>query len=324
VHRRAAGGAVSAPDSAFVFNIVWTGRVFPYLKYFVASQMAQSDARFRFISNGCPPEQITLMEEFAGKHADRIVEVFVAAPTMEAHGVALDMVRAERDDGDYFCLIDPDIIATAPFVGEFSAALAGGCSGVTSGRGVWNDDLRPPEGSFGVAGEHFYSRDGFLFGSPHFAMYHRDAIEDTMARWNVGFRSAGPELDAATKTALLDAGPEFRLFDTGKIVNALLQIDGRRLCHFEHDALLHVGGVSHYLSPPEHQHDPEGHGKEPELKWPWPAGRLEVARFTGQLLRNLVDGKPVPAPPAVDSANAEQMRVVEGAIFEMMQRYRDM
>jgi len=315
---------MSAPDQAFVFNIVWTGRVFPYLKYFVASQMGQSEARFRFVSNGCPPDQIALMEEFAGKHSDRIVEVFVAASTMEAHGVALDMVREQRDDGEYFCFIDPDIIATAPFVGEFSAALAGGCAGVTSGRAVWTDDVRVPEGHGGVAGEHFYAPDGFLFGSPHFAMYHRAAIEATMARWNIGFRSAGRDLSDEAKAALLGVGQDFWIYDTGKIVNAFLQIDGKRLCHFEHDALIHVGGVSHYLSPPEHQHDPEGHGKEPDQRWPWPEARLEVARFTGTLLRNLVDGKPLPKAPEVDSAHAEKMRVVEGAFIEMMQRYGDL
>src|SRR5262245_59393137 len=81
--RRNAGSAMSAPDSAFVFNIVWTGRVFPYLKYFVASQMAQSGARFRFVSNGCPPDQVRLMKEFASAHADRIVEVLVTSATMD-------------------------------------------------------------------------------------------------------------------------------------------------------------------------------------------------------------------------------------------------
>ena len=51
----------AAPDEEFVFNIVWTGKVFTYLRYFVASQIAQSEARFRFVVNGCPPEKIALI-----------------------------------------------------------------------------------------------------------------------------------------------------------------------------------------------------------------------------------------------------------------------
>jgi hypothetical protein len=33
------------PESDFVFNIVWTGSIFPYLRYFVGSQLRHSDAR---------------------------------------------------------------------------------------------------------------------------------------------------------------------------------------------------------------------------------------------------------------------------------------
>ena len=48
------GGDVTEAD--LVFNVVWTGTVFPFLQYFVASQIAQSEARFRFVANGCPPD----------------------------------------------------------------------------------------------------------------------------------------------------------------------------------------------------------------------------------------------------------------------------
>ena len=314
----------AAPDEAFVFNIVWTGRVFPYLRYFVQSQMDRSQARFRFVVNGCPADQVALMEDFAREYPDRVVEVFEAWPTMGAHGVALDVVRGARDDGDYFCLIDPDIIATGPFVPQFAAALDNGCAGVTSGRGVWADEITPPEGNLGVAGEHFYSRDGYLFGSPHFAMYHRAALEDTMARWGIGFGSAGPELDDRTKAALAAEGHDYHLYDTGKLANVLLQVDGKQLCHFESDALLHIGGVSHYLSPPEYQHEPAGVEKEPKQNWPWPAARLEVARFTGALLRSLCDGRPEPAMPEdLQPEMAEKLELVRHNIVEVMRRYGD-
>ena len=49
-------------DEDLVFNVVWTGTVFTFLRHFVASQMAHCGARYRFVANGCPPEQIELME----------------------------------------------------------------------------------------------------------------------------------------------------------------------------------------------------------------------------------------------------------------------
>ena len=63
------------PDRDFVFNIVWTGSVFPYLSHLVATQLAHSDARFRFVLNACAPGQAELMEAFAGAHPGRVVEI---------------------------------------------------------------------------------------------------------------------------------------------------------------------------------------------------------------------------------------------------------
>ncbi len=54
----------SVAEDTFVFNIVWTGRVFAYLRYFVASQIAHTDARFRFVVNGCPADQVLLIQKF--------------------------------------------------------------------------------------------------------------------------------------------------------------------------------------------------------------------------------------------------------------------
>ena len=169
---------VGAPDQSFVFNIVWTGTVFDHLKYFVASQLDHSGARFRFLSNGCSPAQLAAMEDFALRFPGRIVDIFdVPHPGMVGHGVALDAVLDTLDDGPHFALIDPDIRASGPFLPDFAARLTGGCVAVSSGKGVWSDTDRIPAGHPGVNGEYFYSTDGFLFGSPHFAVYQRSAID---------------------------------------------------------------------------------------------------------------------------------------------------
>src|SRR5262245_36750777 len=167
----------AAADDAFVFNIVWNGTVFTYLRYFVASQLAQSGARFRFVLNACPPEQVTLIEQFAMRYPDRVVELFEASGRrMLTHGAALDRVLAARDDGPFFCLIDPDIVARGPFLDTFAGMLDDGYDAVTSGRGVWCESNVIPAGHSGVSGEYFYAQDGYLFGSPHFAIYRRSPL----------------------------------------------------------------------------------------------------------------------------------------------------
>ena len=312
-------------DDRFVFNVVWTGRVFRFLRYFVASQIAQSDARFRFVVNGCAPDQIPMLEEFRDRHAGRVLEVLVVGDDMRAHGVALDETFDQRHDGDYFCFIDPDILARGPFVAEFARSLADGIAGVTSGRGVWRDDDVIPPGQAGVSGEYFYAPDGFLFGSPHFAMYRREPIEATRARWGIGFRSAGPDLPDEAKQRLVDIGRRYFLYDTGKILNIFLQEEGYTLRHFEHDALVHIGGLSHYLSPPEGGGGAESPEWLPDqTTWPWAVTRLEVAQFTAAVLWNLDLGRAAPPLPAdVDPAVAPRLEMVRDELIKLVQTYRE-
>jgi hypothetical protein len=288
---------VTIPESAFVFNVVWAGADFPYLRHFVSSQIRHSGARFRFVANGCPPDQVRLMEEFAAS-AGTVVEVFVSSATIERHGDALDAVLAARDDGEFFCFADPDILAEGPYLREFADALGSGCAAVTSGKGVWTDDVVVPPGHPGVPGECFYSPDGYLFGSPHFAMYRRAPLVETISRWGVGFASAGGgDLTPHAKDALAAAGHRYWVYDTGKIVNILVQVQGHRLCHLDQTALLHIGGMSHYLTTPTGGGRNRDAGEATDLGLPWPPARLEVARYTAALLRALSHDEPPPAPP---------------------------
>jgi len=315
--------AVPAAEE-LVFNIVWTGKVFPFLKYFVSSQMAHCGARFRFLANGCSPEQIPLMEEFREQHPDRILEVLLVSEDMQAHGAALDTAMAQRDDGEFFSLIDPDILARGPFLADFAARLAADCDGVCSGQGIWVDDPTIPVGQIGVSGEYFYAQDGYLLGSPHFAIYRRDRLDATFARWEIGFKSAGVRRLTQEGRDLLKAiGQTYWLYDTGKIANIFFQEDGNKLCLFEHENLMHIGGMSHYLSPPDGggaAYDADWVPDESE--WKWPVTRLEVAAYTAVVLRNLAAGRPAPEIPAeVDPSVAPRLERVRDELITLVATY---
>lgn len=309
------------PERSLVFNIVWTGEVFTYLKYFVASQIDHSEARFRFVVNGCPPAQVAEMEAFAAAHPGRVVEVLEVSEEMVAHGVALDRVRATRDDGEHFCLIDPDIAATGPWLDEFRALLADHAA-VTSGTEVWSDDNLVPVDHPGVAGEHFVDRAGFVFGSPHLALYRRAALDETTARWGVGLGSAGPELRDDTKAAMASMGHQYLVYDTAKITNALLQHDGHRLVHRDLPQLVHIGGLAHYLAPPAYRTTDEGEVEPDWTAYASMAGRHEVTRHTARTLRALAEGEAPPAvPTGLDAAMADRLALVSRTIADLMARY---
>lgn len=306
-----------------MFNVVWTGAVFDHLKYFVASQLDHCDARFRFITNACRPGEVDKMERFAERFPGRVVEVYEASDdAMIGHGVALDKVLAQRDDGEYFGLIDPDIRVNGPFLGDFVSRIAENCVAVTSGRGVWSDSDHIPAGHPGVNGEYFYSTDGFLFGSPHFAVYRRSVVDDVCDRWSIGFGSSGHHLPDATAARLRDEGHEYFAYDTGKLMNAFLQFDGHVVQHHEHDALMHIGGMSHFLSPPAYVTD--GNGVE-QPDWSEFAGmesRFEVARFTAEVLRRLTAHEPLPdLPVGLEASMTERLARVRDSLIDLVERY---
>jgi hypothetical protein len=312
------------PDDRFVFNLVWTGSVFPYLKFFVASLIDHSEARFRFVTNACPPDQIALMADFARARPERVIEVVnVSDDDMIAHGVCLDEIFDTRDDGDYFCFVDSDILATQTWVGEF-AELLESHSAVTSGKEVWTDDNLVPVDHPGVAGEHFFARDGFVFGSPHLALYHRAALADTRGRWGVGFRSAGPELDDKTKARLADFGHEYLIYDTSKILNALLQADGHTLVHRDLPQLMHIGGLSHFISPPLLVEDENGVAQPDWVRYENMRARWAVTRFTASVLQDLVDGRSAsPVPDDIEPSMEARLAQVRETLIDLVTTYAD-
>ena len=138
-------------------------------------------------------------------------------------------MRRLRDDGDHFCLIDPDILATGPFVEDFLALLPAG-GAVTSGKELWSDSNVLPEGHIGLNGEYFFRADGYVFGSPHFAIYDRQGLDATLERWGIGFASGSADLPAEGQALLEAKGLAYWMFDTAKLVNIMLQEEGTPSC----------------------------------------------------------------------------------------------
>ena len=318
-------------DDDVVFNVVWTGNVFRFLRFFVCSLLDRSGARFRFVANGVTPDARQLMDDFARAHGERVVEIYDMPQTeMVAHGVALDAVLESRNDGELFCFVDSDIKARKSFLPEFLALLAEH-DAVTSGREVWNDDSVVPRDHPGLDGQYFFDQNGFTYGSPHFAMYRRDQLVATMSRWGISFGSRGPDLSDPAREQLRAMGQLYWVFDTAKVVNILLQGDGGTLCHFDHPELVHIGGLSHYLDPPRRKSmliRPEGgttQGDEDEPEWgrlERMASRFEVARFTAAMLRSLTRGEAAPAMPAgLEPAMEHRLEVVRDEMTDLVTAY---
>lgn len=320
---------IDPQGSQFVFNIVWTGTVFSNLCLFTDSLLATTEARFRFVANQCPHDQLEAMSAYAERHDGRVVEVLDVSPrVMVRHGDALDTVLRTRDDGEFFCFIDPDICARAPFLDRFVEILDTAAA-VTSGRELWSTHNVRPVDHPGVNGEYFFDHDGYTFGSPHLALYHRQPLQETIDRWGVGFSSAGNDISEAARERLVDVGRDYWIFDTAKIVNVLLQADGHQLQHVEHPDLVHIGGVSHYLAPPLTPDDADEAEPRPwgTDVWDWgnwegQGARFGVAAYTAEVLRALLAGSNAPAVPAdAGPALVDRLVAARDAMVELVQRH---
>jgi hypothetical protein len=127
----------------------------------------------------------------------------------------------------------------------------------------------------------------------------------------------------ATRARLAAGGHAYLAYDTAKIVNILLQLDGRTLQHVDPDVLIHIGGMSHFLSPP----DPGAKGGEVETpSWAAYHGmepRLAATRYTAALLRSLIERTPPPdLPPGIDPALEQRLLFVRDEIVDLVERYR--
>ena len=140
----------------------------------------------------------------------------------------------------------------------------------------------------------------------------------------MGLGSAGVRrLTQEGRDHLKSIGQTYWLYDTGKIANIFLQEDGNKLCHFEHDNLMHIGGMSHYLSPPDGGGAADNADWEPDqTEWKWPVTRLEVAGYTAVVLRSLAAGHPAPDIPAeVDPTIADRLETVRNELITLVSTY---
>jgi hypothetical protein len=146
----------------------------------------------------------------------------------------------------------------------------------------------------------------------------------------VGFSSAGNDIPDRTRERLEGLGRSFWIYDTGKIVNILFQGDGHALIHEEHPALLHIGGLSHFLAPPSTA--PASAGKPPA--WgegpDWgeqaaTADRYAMAQATASVLEALVAGEDVgDASVSVPSHLAARVRTVQQALERLVRDHPPM
>ena len=103
-----------------------------------------------------------------------------------------------------------------------------------------------------------------------------------------------------------------------------LQADGHGVVHRDLAQLVHIGGVSHYLSPGGYHEGDDGEPEPDWARWPGDPTRYQVAHFTATTLKALLAGRPAPAVPAdTRPALVERLELVRGEMSDLVACYAD-
>ena len=314
------------------FHIIYTPHTVALLSRFLPTLLNASDCLFRLIANGCTDQEITHLRHLC-QNNDRLE--FLALPTARPlwHGPALNYLQA-LNNTEYFCFMDSDIFATGPFLPTLTAELARAdacfsCApiGCTDNDVILTDDDPIVQGILNR------TNAGLCLGGTYLAIYAQQTLRHFIRTTGIGFEPRyWAEIPAAYQEVLLGLGLQRAWYDTGKILNLLLQQQGQRLTWCEIPALCHLGGIS--LNDWYPQKRPTtiikaslrrairyllgtGDRQQEYLQTIWQGTgpdrlaqirrrELEYARYFHAVLTALDRGHPLPALPLVNDAPVQQ------------------
>ncbi len=231
-------------DSQLTFNILFLpGTVRELSLFLLTLQDRTKHTRFNIWSNGCKREENDLLYHFAQRYDRCQFEVF--SETLLPHGEVLTELQ-RNETSHRFAFMDSDIFATGEFMSNLERRLEH-ATAVFSCPPIWScGELdRLPAGFEALSGIISLLNDGSCVGNSYLAIYDNDALSDLIRKTGLTFsKITWPEIPTPIQQVLRQNGMEKVLYDTGKLLNILLAIDGHRLEFAKSPNLVHIGGIS--------------------------------------------------------------------------------
>jgi hypothetical protein len=235
------GGASSTSPVHVIFVRNSVERLLPFL----SSLLTNTDQRIRIVSNGCTESELHTLRAVRDRNprAELVIE---SRDEVVQHGVLLERLL-DTDTGEYFIFADSDVLATRTT--SFAPLLpTGGDVARCSGLPLWLDEsgtTAPP--GFRVLGGRFLrvTDSDVVVGCSYIAAYRADRLRQLIRDWGVGLRMANwHELPQRVRAELDRQALRFDFYDTCKLANILLQVDGDIVGIVELPGLIHVGAQS--------------------------------------------------------------------------------
>ena len=227
------------------FNILFVPETVGLLAPLVWSLLRCTDCcTFRLVNNGCSQAEAKKLEALRVEH-ERLEYGSLCPHQVIKHGEALSLLQQE-ERGRFFAFLDSDIFATAQFLPALLDELAT-ASAVFACSNIWLEQgdhvMRPNQHCMSAV--HHWLDDGRCVGSSHFAVYWNQDLNSVIRENHVDLRPyRWKSLPTLLRRKLAEANLEMAEYDTAKMINVLMLIEGRKSSFLQVAGLTHLGGIS--------------------------------------------------------------------------------
>jgi hypothetical protein len=306
-------------EEDLTFNIIYTPGTFAYLGFLTLGLLSHSKCSFRLAANGCEPKEIESMKSFC-RSRKRLS--FLSLPFLRIvhHSIALNYLQ-KMETSNYFCFMDSDILAADNFLTQLLPLTNKYCA-IFSGRPAWlekDQDILPP-GRTRVMGRFRHTNNGLQLGCSYFAIYDNRKLTRFIKTNGFGFDNFyWQNIPPQSHLQLVKMGLPASYYDTGKVLNILLQESGEKLIYCEPRGLHHIGGLSCgvLLSRRSIMEQKARKDVETELK------RVLSGYFI-DLFHALVREHPLPPIPVLDKPGIlKQVEYIKEQILSYYHEYRE-
>ena len=176
---------------------------------------------------------------------DRLDLVEVARKKTLAHGQVLKRLQ-QQETSAAFAFMDSDIFATGDFIAPITKHAAK-FDALFSCSPIWSlAEYEVMREEFGcLAGAYNKLHGGFYVGNSYFAIYDNVRLQRCIAEHGVSFDFyPWGNIPRRVRSVLSQHSKQMAAYDTGKLINILLALQGGQTTFFENPHLEHIGGVS--------------------------------------------------------------------------------
>lgn len=226
------------------FNIIYTTMTVHHLLPFVSTFLEYTNCKFRLVDNGCTSEEHQILEAFC-RQSDRLSFYSFNSANVIPHGQALSQLQ-EMETSDYFAFMDSDIFATGIFLESHLQSLQEHIA-ICSCLPIWHsqNEVEMRENFTIMGGCFLKTHNHHFLGVSYYAIYRNHQLTEAIRATGISFSSYHwPQIPNPHQQTLQRLGLQKNFYDTGKVLNILLQQRGETITYQPTPHLVHIGAFS--------------------------------------------------------------------------------